>query len=57
MEDCRQAFERMFPNFIDYESFWVVWQEAWKSGRTHLEIEMLAHIAHLERLYFGGTTQ
>ena len=54
MLDSRAAFEKCFPEFAEYEQFWIVWSEAWKAGQVALEIELLSHMAQLEKQIYGG---
>ena len=57
MEDIRLKYEKAFPNFINYEPFWLVWQEAWKQSQKQLEQEMISYAALLEREIYNENIQ
>lgn len=33
MEESKKQFEEAFPDFINSETMWIVWQEAWEQSR------------------------
>ena len=57
MEDIRLKYEKAFPSFVNYEPFWLVWQEAWKQAQDQLEADMVAYAALLERQLYNDKLQ